>query len=350
MARTPRLIVLEDSERASLEKMMQPTMQYRYAQRAKVILMASEEKSNDEIIAASGLEEVAVCKWKKRFVERRTDGLRDLPRSGAPARYTHRDVLKVVNTACSRPKAARWTVRDLAKASGTGMKKSRVHQILKSLDLKPHQHRMWLFPNGKDPEFERKELEVCGLYVNPPENSVVLCVDEKPAIQARERLHPSETMQQGRAERIDFNYKRHGVLNLFAAFNVKDGKVYGKTAERKKAPDFLEFLKDVYSRWGNPRRRALHIVMDNYGTHTSHLVTEWIDAHPDVEFHFTPSHGSWLNQIELWFSILYRRALQRGDFASKEDLASKLVEFIEEYNKEAKPFAWTYRGRPLTIG
>ncbi|MDG6929381.1 MAG: helix-turn-helix domain-containing protein, partial [Nitrososphaerota archaeon] len=116
MARTPRLMVLEDSERASLEKMMQPTMQYRYAQRAKVILMASEEKSNDEIIAASGLEEVAVCKWKKRFVERRTDGLRDLPRSGAPARYTHRDVLKVVNTACSRPKAARWTVRDLAKA------------------------------------------------------------------------------------------------------------------------------------------------------------------------------------------------------------------------------------------
>ncbi len=350
MARTPRLIILDDSETASLEKMIQPTMQYRYVQRAKVILMASEGRSNDETVAASGLTEAAVCKWKKRFTERRIDGLRDLPRSGAPTKYTHRDVLKVINAACSKPKAARWTVRDLAEASGTGMKKSRVHQILKSLDLKPHQYRMWLFPSADDPEFERKEMEICGLYINPPANSIVLCVDEKPAIQARERLHAPETMKQSRPERIDFNYKRHGVLNLFAAFNVKDGKVYGKTAERKKAPDFLEFMKDVYSRWGDPIRRTLHIVMDNYGTHTSHLVTEWSDAHPDVEFHFTPSHASWLNQIELWFSILYRRALQRGDFKSKGDLAAKLVEFIEDYNMEAKPFAWTYKGRPLRIG
>jgi transposase len=349
MSRAPRSIVLGDSERASLGKMIQPTMQYRYAQRAKIILMASEGKSNDEIAVASGLAKAAVCKWKRRFAERRIDGLRDLPRSGAPARYTHRDVLKVVNTACSKPKAARWTVRDLAEASGTGMKKSRVHQILKSLDLKPHQHRMWLFLNEKDPEFERREMEICGLYINPPENSIVLCVDEKPAIQARERLHAPEEMQPGRPERIDFNYKRHGVLNLFAAFDVGDGRVYGKTAERKKAPDFLEFLKDVYSRWRDPSRRTLHIVMDNYGTHTSHLVKEWIDAHPDVVFHFTPSHASWLNQIELWFSILYRRALQRGDFKSKEDLAAKLIGFIDEYNKQAKPFAWTYKGRPLTI-
>ncbi len=344
-------IVLTDSERSSLEKTIQPTMQYRYVQRAKVVLVAAEGRTNDEIIEASGLTKVAVCKWKKRFIERRIDGLRDLPRSGAPARYTHHDVLKVVNTACSQPKEdARWTVRSLAEASGTGMKKSRVHQILKSLDLKPHQHRMWLFRDERDPEFERKELEVCGLYINPPENSVVLCVDEKPAIQARERLHAPEMMRPGVAERIDFNYRRHGVLNLFAAFNVKDGKVYGRTAERKKAPDFLEFLKDVYSRWGDPSRRTLHIIMDNYGTHTSHLVGEWIDAHPDVEFHFTPSHASWLNQIELWFSILYRKALQRGDFKSKEDLGTKLIQFIEEYNKEARPFAWTYKGRPLTIG
>lgn len=350
MARTPRAIVLNDSERTSLEKMIQPTTQYRHVQRAKVILMAADGKTNEEIIAAGGLAKVAVCKWKKRFIERRINGLRDLQRSGAPARYTHHDVLKVINTACSQPKDARWTVRSLAEASGTGMKKSRVHQILKSLDLKPHQHRMWLFHDERDPEFERKELEVCGLYINPPENSVVLCVDEKPAIQALERLHAPEMMKQGVAERIDFNYRRHGVLNLFAAFNVKDGKVYGKTAERKKAPDFLEFLKDVYSRWGDPSRRTLHIIMDNYGTHTSHLVTEWINAHPDVQFHFTPSHASWLNQVELWFSILYRRALQRGDFKSKEDLATKLIQFIEEYNKEARPFAWTYKGRPLSIG
>lgn len=343
------MIVLSDSERSSLEKMIQPTMQYRYVQRAKVILMASEGKSNDEIIAASGLAKVAVCKWKKRFVERRIDGLKDLSRSGAPTKYTHNDVLKVINTACSnQSKAARWTVRSLAEASGTGMKKSRVHQILKSLDLKPHQYQMWLF-SSRDPEFERKEMEICGLYINPPENSVVLCVDEKPAIQALERLHALEMVSQGKPERIDFHYRRHGVLNLFAAFNVSDGKVYGKTAERKKAPDFLEFLKNIYTRWSDPSRRILHIVIDNYGTHSSHLVTEWIDAHPDVKLHFTPSHASWLNQIELWFSILYRRALQRGDFKSKEDLATRLIEFIEDYNEEAKPFAWTYKGRPLRI-
>jgi transposase len=198
-------------------------------------------------------------------------------------------------------------------------------------------------------EFGRKEAEICGLYINPPENSIVLCVDEKPAIQARERLHPGEPARPGIPERIDFNYKRHGVLNLFAAFSVHDGEVFGKVSERKKkAPDFLEFLKDVYSRWGAPAR-TLHIIVDNYGTHTSHLVTDWLAAHPDVVFHFTPSHGSWLNQVELWFSILSRQALKRGDFQSKDDLAGKLVEFIKEYNERAKPFAWTYEGRPLMI-
>jgi transposase len=156
-------------------------------------------------------------------------------------------------------------------------------------------------------------------------------------------------MKQGAVERTDFNYKRHGVLNLFAAFNVKDGKVYGKTAERKKAPDFLEFMKDVYSRWGDPSGRTLHLIMDNYGTHTAIVVNEWLAAHPDVQVHFTQTHASWLNQVELWFSILYRRAIQRGDFKSRDDLARKLVLFIERYNVDAKPFAWTYGGKPLKI-
>jgi len=350
MARPSIEITLTDSEKISLERMTQPTMQHRYVQRAKTILLAADGKSNDEIIRECGLCEKSICKWKKRFVERRIEGLHDLSRLGAPIKYTHNDVLKIVNTACSKVKEpyTHWSIRRLAEESGTGMKKSRVHEILKSLDLKPHQYRMWLFPSVDDPEFERKEMEICGLYINPPENSIVICVDEKPAIQALERLHLSEMVKQGRPERIEFHYKRHGVLNLFAAFDVREGKVYGKTAERKKAPDFLEFLKDVYTRWSSPTRE-LHIIMDNYGTHTSHLVTEWINAHQDVHLHFTPNHASWLNQIELWFSILYRQALQRGDFKSKEDLAHKLIQFIEDYNHKAKPFAWTYKGRPLTI-
>ena len=337
-------------EKQALRRMTRPSSEHRHLQRAKVILMSADGKTYDEIAEETGLSRMSISKWRKRFASRRMEGLKDLPRSGAPPRYGQKDILKVINTACSAPRKPymHWSVRRIAEASGTGMKKSRVHEILKGLDLKPHQYRMWLFPNENDKEFERKEAEICGLYINPPENSVVLCVDEKPAIQARERLHQSEPAETGIPERIDFNYKRHGVLNLFAAFSVRDGEVFGKTSERKKAPDFLDFLKDVYSRWSAPSR-PLHIIVDNYGTHTSQLVTDWMAVHPDVVFHFTPSHASWLNQVELWFSILSRQVLKRGDFRSKEDLAEKLVAFIEDYNGRAKPFAWTYEGRLLKI-
>jgi transposase len=337
-------------ERQALRRMTRPSSQHRYLQRAKVILMSAEGKTYREIRKETGLSKMAISKWRRRFASKGMEGLKDFPRSGAPRRYDHEDILKIVNTACSSPKEpyTHWSIRRIAEAFATGMGKSRVHDVLKGLDLKPHQYRMWLFPNERDAEFEKRELEICGLYVNPPENSIVLCVDEKPAIQARERLHSSEPAETGILGKMDFNYRRHGVLNLFAAFSVHDGEVLGKVAERKKAPDFLEFLKDVYSRWSSPRK-TLHVIVDNYGTHTSHLVTDWMAAHPDVVFHFTPSHGSWLNQVELWFSILSRQALKRGDFQSKEDLARKLVGFIEEYNKTAKPFAWTYEGRLLKI-
>ncbi|HZW54944.1 MAG TPA: IS630 family transposase [Nitrososphaerales archaeon] len=329
--------------------MMQPTAQHRYAQSAKSILMEAEGNTNNEITEKTGLSKVSITKWKRRFVQNRLDGLKDLPRSSAKPKYNHKDILKIVNTAYSNPPEpfTNWSIRRLSESSGIKMKKSRVHEILKSLDLKPHQYRMWLFPSH-DPEFERKEMEICGLYINPPENGVVICVDEKPAIQALERIHPSDAMEQARVQRMDFHYKRHGVLNLFGAFSVKDGFVYGKPSEKKKAPDFLDFLEDVYSRWSSPTRE-LHIIMDNYGTHTSHLVTEWISNHTRVKFHYTPTHASWLNQIELWFSILHRQVLQRGDFKSKEDLGHKLVQFVEDYNQRAKPFAWTYKGRPLMI-
>lgn len=207
--------------------------------------------------------------------------------------------------------------------------------------------KIWLFTEFND-EFYKRQTEIVGLYINPPENSLVVCLDEKPAIQALERRHQSKEMRSGKPQKRDFNYVRHGVLNLFAAFNVLDGKVYGKTAETKKAPDFLAFMKDVYSRWSSPTRE-LHFIMDNYGTHTSEIVTDWVKEHPDVQLHFTPTHASWLNQIELWFSILYRQALARGDFKSKDDLAGKLISFIEQYNIRAKPFAWTYKGTPLRI-
>jgi transposase len=177
MARPPMSIVLSEDERRSLKEMVKPTAQHRYAQRARVVLMAADGKTVNEMVRECGLSRVSVCHWKRRFVERRMEGLMDAPRSGRPRIYTHDDVLKVVNTACSKPPEpeTHWTVGRIAEASGTGMRKSRVQRILSSLDLKPHRYRMWLF--SSDPEFEKKELDVCGLYINPPENSVVLCVD-----------------------------------------------------------------------------------------------------------------------------------------------------------------------------
>jgi len=348
MARMPMVIVLSDGEKLSLKEMTKPTSQHRYVQRAKAVLMAADGKSNSEITKECRLSKVSVCRWKKSFTEKRLEGLKDIPRSGRPRIYMHDDVLKVINTACSKPPEpeTHWTIERITQASGTGMKKSRVHKILSGLDLKPHHYRMWLFSN--DPEFEKKELEVCGLYINPPENSLVICVDEKPAIQALERLHPPQAVKLGTPERTDFNYRRHGIINLFAALRVHDGKIYGKTTERKKAPDFLAFLNEVYVRWASPGRQ-LHLIMDNYGTHTAIIVKEWLSSLQDVQVHFTPTHASWLNQIELWFSIIHRRTIQRGDFKSQDDLARKLILFIEQYNKDAKPFAWTYKGKPLKV-
>ena len=344
MARPSTRIVLTEAQKKNLQKNIRPTTQYRFVQRVRAILLAAEGLNNKEIAREVGLSVVAVSHWRTRFAKHGIEGLRDLPRPGKPCTYGHDDRLRIVNMACKpRSLKARWTVRDLAEK--TGISKSHLHRIMHELDLKPHQFRMWLFSN--DPDFEAKQADIVGLYVNPPKNAFVVCLDEKTGLQAVSSTHEKLPMKPGRVERLEFGYKRHGVLALYAALKVHEGKIFAKTEKRHTHVEFLSFVKEVYRKWG--RKKELHFVVDNFSAHRHKDVRQWVEEHETVHLHFTPTHASWLNQIELWFSILTQQLLTKKDFKSIKDLTKQLLKFIEEYNKTAKPFAWTHEGKPLKI-
>jgi transposase len=337
-------IVLSEEQKKQLQSNIKPTTQYRFVQRINAILLAAEGKNNKQIARKVGLSAVAVSHWRTRFAKYGMEGLYDLPRSGKPPTYGHAERLKLVDVACQPPSLkVRWTVRELAQK--TGMSKSHLHRIMHELDLKPHQFRMWLF--STDPEFEAKQADIVGLYLNPPKNAFVICLDEKTGVQAISPTHEKLPMMQGCVEKREFGYKRHGVLALYAALKVHEGRVLARTEMRHTHVEFLSFVKNVYWRWG--RKKELHFVVDNFSAHKHKDVMDWVEAHKTVHFHFTPTHASWLNQIELWFSILARQLLSKRDFKSVEDLTRQLLGFIEAYNQAAGPFAWTYKGQPLKI-
>jgi transposase len=343
MARVAVNIVLSPQERKLLEKNIKPSVQHRFVQRAKTILLAADGLDNNEIAKRVGLSFVAVCKWRQRYAKHGIIGLKDKTGRGRPKRLTHDQMLKVVEVACKKPDdATHWSVRRLADELGF-VKKSRLQQLLKGFDLKPHQSDMWCFSN--DPQYEQKKADIVGLYLNPPKNAFVVCIDEKPCIQAlSRRLVP---MVPGHAEKYSNEYKRNGTVDLFAAFRVNDGKVIGKIEQRHTAVEFLAFVKVVFDRWGR-KGRELHIILDNLSTHEVEKVQAWLSAHRNVKFHFTPTHASWLNQVEMWFSIIERQLLDRGSFENLQDVSTKILDFIEQYNKRSKRFAWCY-GQPLKI-
>jgi putative transposase len=337
-------IILSKEQKKQLQASIKPTTQYRYVQRVNAVLLAAEGKNNKQIARKVGLSVVAVSHWRNRFSKYGIDGLNDLPRPGKPAKYGHSERLKLIDIACRPPSIkTRWTLRELAQK--TGISKSQLHRIMHELDLKPHQFKMWLFSN--DPEFESKQADIVGLYLNPPKNALVICLDEKTGLQANSPTHAKLPMKPGQVERREFGYKRHGVLALYAALKVHEGEVFAKMEEKHTHVEFLGFLREVYERWG--QGEELHIVMDNFSAHKTAEVAVWAKEHKSVHFHFTPTHASWLNQVELWFSILSRQLLSKQDFKSVPDLTRQLLAFIEEYDKTAKPFAWTYKGEPLKI-
>jgi transposase len=338
-------IELADGERSVLERIVRsPRSEQRMVRRARVVLLAAEGRPNRQIARKVGLSEQKVGQWRNRFAQWRLEGLSDLPRPGAPRRYDHDKRVEVFKTACSEPPQGEthWTVRSLAERVGIG--KSQTHEILSEADLKPHQVRSWL--TSLDPDFDTKQADVCGLYLNPPENALVVSIDEKTSIQAKEPIRKELPMEPGKPARREFEYRRHGVQALLAALLVHTGEVIGEVYDRNSRVEFVDFLDRLEAEI--PAGKEVHAILDNLQVHKTPEVTKWLEQHPRWTFHFTPTHASWLNQIELFFSILSRRLLRRGIFKSKADLRTQLVGFIDRYNPAAKPFAWTYNGKPLS--
>mgnify|MGYP001617633677 CR=1 FL=1 len=341
MGRQAITIKLSKTDRKLLLDNTKPRVQLRYVQRARVILLAADSVDNNEIAERVGLSFVSVSKWRTRYAKQGIVGLKDTSGRGRKRRLSHDQILKVAEVACKPPPhQTHWSARRLAKELGF-VRKSQVHKILRSFDVKPHQSKMWCFSN--DPDFEKKKADIIGLYLRPPRNAFVVCIDEKPGIQAISRT--IRGVRSGSPELSNHEYKRNGTVDLFAAFRVNDGKVIGKIESRHRAVEFLNFMKIVYRRWGR-KSKQLHIVLDNLATHEVKLVQEWLAANKNVHFHFTPTHASWLNQIEIWFAIIQQQAIRRGTFDSTTDLGQKLMSFIDDYNTHAKPFAWCY-GQPL---
>ncbi len=348
MPKSAPSIELTEQERTELEAMARkPSTAQGMAMRANIILLAAEGKQNKEIQKTLGVNKNVVSLWRNRFRFRRTNGLHDMPGRGRKRTYGHDERLKVIAKGCEKPPDAQiWTIRDLAAAlAETGISKSTVGRILKDIDLNPHKVESWL--NSKDPDFEPKAAEICGLYLAPPENALVVSVDEKTGIQALGRKFPDKPERPGSSRKREFEYKRHGTVSLFAAFVVHSGRVIGEVKERHTRVEFLDFLEELNRNC--PKDKMIHVIVDNLAVHKTQEVKDWLARNRRFEFHFTPTHASWLNQVEMWFSILARRFLKDGIFNSKEELVNGLLKYINDYNEKAKPFRWTYAADPLCI-
>jgi len=328
---------LSRDEQKRLESLVRSTtIPQGQAVRAKIIILAAAGNSYPEIARLTGVSRQTVIKWRARFAKNRLQGLQDKPRSGKPAIYTAKDRERVLIAIGRQPKnATHWSVRALAEETDIG--RQTVHRLLKAERLKPHLTKSWV--HSTDPEFETKALDVIGLYLDPPENVLVLSVDEKTCIQALDRTEPILPLRPGLPERRSFDYVRHGTTNLYAALAVHDGEVTGQCTDRHRHEEFLAFIKLL---WRKYKDHELHLIVDNLSARKHRNVKEWLRKHPRVVLHFTPTHCSWLNQIEIWFSILARKAILRETFRSTKQLINVIMNFIETYNQRGKAFNWTF--------
>jgi transposase len=330
-------LTVTDEEREVLERWSRrPKSPQSIAQRARIVLLASDDLSNKDVAERVGVNPATVVKWRKRFLERRLDGLIDEPRPGAPRSIGDAEVeAVVVRTLEETPAdATHWSTRDLAKK--VGMSPSSVGRIWQAFGLKP-----WLtdsFKLSADPQFVDKVRDVVGIYMNPPDHAVVLCVDEKTSIQALDRTQPSLPMRPGQVERRTHDYKRHGVTDLFAALNVATGQVIHQTRPHHRAVEFRKFLDLIDA--SVPEDLAVHVVLDNASTHKTPAIHKWLLQHPRFTFHFTPTSSSWLNLVERWFAELTRKKLQRSAHRSIKELTADLDAWIATWNENPKPFVW----------
>jgi len=307
------------------------------ALRSRIVLACADGLNNKEVAARLGCAAATVGKWRARFVEGGLDGLSDEPRPGRPASIAIDQIEEVVvATLESKPEnATHWSRSKMAQRSG--LSKSTIGRIWKSFGLKPHREDGFKLSN--DPLFVEKVYDVIGLYLDPPESAVVLCVDEKSQVQALARSQPAFPMMPGMPEKRTHDYVRHGTTSLFAAMNIADGTVISSTHRRHRAVEFRKFLAKIDSEV--PDELAVHVVCDNYATHKSPTITRWLEAHPRFTMHFTPTYSSWLNQVERLFAEVTRDLLQRSDHRSVQALETDLRNWVAAWNDNPKPFIWT---------
>ena len=312
------------------------------ARRARIALLAHQGWPNARIAAELGCTQTTVRTWRRRFARRGMPALADRPRSGRPETYGPDVRLQIAATATSAPPegVSAWTHPLIAaQLAGAGISVSQTGRILASLDLRPHKVRGWL--NRADSEqFWAQAAAVCDIYLRPEPGTVVICIDEKTGIQAKHRKHPGRAARRRRAARREFEYVRHGTVSIIAALHVATGQVITEPIARNDSVTFTGFLHRL-DQCIDPAL-TIHLVMDNGSSHTSRATRAWIAARPRIAVTYTPKHASWLDMAELWFSILTRALLRRGEFSSPADLASQITSFAVRYNRTARPFTWTY--------
>ncbi len=337
---TPRAVAIELSEAEASElasRLRRRKVARADAMRAEIVLLAAAGVSNLAIAERLGITRVTVTTWRRRFAEKRLDGLLDEPRPGAPRTVTDQKVADVVTATLETLPVGRthWSSRGMARASG--LAPSTVQRIWKAFSLQPH--RSETFKLSTDPQFVDKVRDIVGLYLDPPDRAVVLCVDEKSQVQAIDRTQPILPLRPGQAERRSHDYTRHGTTSLFAALDIKAGTIVGKCMARHRAAEFRRFLGMVEK--GVPPDLDVHVVMDNASSHKTKLIRDWFARRPRWHPHFTPTSASWINQVERFFALLTDDQIRRGAHRSVRELEAAISAYIDARNAEPKPFRWT---------
>jgi len=338
MSRIAPILTLSSAEKTTLLKWLRSsTTEARLQFRAKLILLAADGNDNRSIATQLNTQPITVGKWRKRFAETGLSGLQDAPRPGQPVRYGQNATQRVLAKLDEPPPSGYtvWSGPLLAEVLDN-ISVDQIWRILRSNQISLSRRHSWCV--STDPDFVAKAAAIVGLYLDPPENAIVLCVDEKPAIQALERAQGWLKLPDGKAlTGFSHEYKRHGTTNLFAALETATGMVHAGQYQRRRRIEFLDFMNVLISVYPN---QQIHVILDNLSTHKPKQ-DRWLQRHKNVHFHFTPTHASWMNQIEIWFSILWKQALRNGNFASLKQLCQAIDRFVAAYNPKAYPFQWT---------
>ncbi|MGH7603225.1 MAG: IS630 family transposase [Gemmatimonadaceae bacterium] len=334
---TPPLVLITNEQQTLQQWARRPKTAQALAQRARIILACAEGQTNTAVARQVRVTPQTVCKWRQRFLATRLEGLLDDPRPGAPRTVTDQDVERVIaqTLEATPPGATHWSTRGMAHASG--LSRSTVHRIWRAFGLQPH--RAETFKLSTDPLFIDKVRDIVGLYLHPPDQALVLCVDEKAQIQALDRTQPLLPMRPGQVERRTHDYRRHGTTSLFAALDVMSGRVIGQFHQRHRAQEFRQFLDTIDA--NVPAKLDVHLIVDNYGTHKTALIRRWLLKRPRFHVHFTPTRASWLNLVERWFALLTEKQLRRGVHQSTRQLQAAIRAYLAYTNENPKPFIWT---------